>query len=84
MSFEQIAVMRREFRRRDALDLAEDVLRLLDFLSQADLAILHARRPLEVVHVVDLLQRHRDALEAVGDLARDRREIDPPDLLEIR
>ena len=40
--------------------------------------------PLEVEHVVDPLQEHGDALEPVGDLARDRRQVDAADLLEVR
>ena len=38
----------------------------------------------EVVHGVDVLQVHRDALEAVGELARDGPAVDAADLLEIR
>ena len=45
--------------------------------------VLHAAAPLEVEDVVDPLQEHRDALEAVGDLARDRRQVDAADLLEV-
>ena len=64
-------------------DLAERVLRLLDLLLQPHLAVLHAAAPLEVEDVVDALQEHRDALEPVGDLAGDRREVDAADLLEV-
>ena len=63
--------------------LAEGVLRLLDLLLQPHFAILHAAAPLEVEHVVHALQEHRDALEAVGDLAGDRGEVDAADLLEV-
>ena len=48
-----------------------------------DVAVLHAGRPLEVEHVVDVLQRHREPLEPVGQLDRDRRELDAAGLLEI-
>ena len=83
VALEQVAVVRGELRAGDPVDLPEDVPGLLHFLAQPDLAVLHARGPLEVVHVVDLLQRHRDALEAVGDLARDGRQVDAADLLEV-
>ena len=73
----------RELARRQVDTCAEDVLRLLDFLAQPDVAVLHARRPLEVVDAVDPLQHHRDALEAVGQLRRDRRQLDPAGLLEV-
>ena len=45
--------------------------------------VLHAAAPLEVEDVVHALQEHRDALEPVGDLAGDRRQIDAADLLEV-
>ena len=65
------------------VDLAERVLRLLDFVAMPDVAILHARRPLEIVDVVHVLERHREALEAVGQLDRDRRQVDAAGLLEV-
>src|SRR5262245_10188387 len=80
---EQVAVQRRKFRRRH-VDLAERVLRLLDFLLQPHLAVLDAAAPLQVVHVVDPLQEHGNALEPVRDLAGDRREVEAADLLEVR
>ena len=46
-------------------------------------AIRDAGRPLEVEHVVDILQRHREPFEAVGQLDRDRRQVDPAGLLEV-
>ena len=55
------------------LDLPEDVLRLLHFVGEANVAVLDAGAPLEIEHAVDPLQRHRDALEAVGQLRRNRR-----------
>jgi hypothetical protein len=75
-------VQRRELGRRH-LHLAEGVLRLLDLLLHPHLAVLHAAAPLEVEDVVHALQEHRDALEAVGDLAGDRLEIHAAHLLEI-
>jgi hypothetical protein len=80
---EQIAVMRGERCGRRAVDLAEDVFRLLDLLAQPHLTIFHARRPFEIVDVVHLLQRHRDAFEAVGDLAGNRLQVDAADLLKV-
>src|SRR5262245_4047338 len=65
------------------LNLTEHILRLLDLFLQADVAVLHTASPLEVEHVIDLLQEHRDALEAVRDFAGDRREIHAADLLEV-
>jgi hypothetical protein len=71
--------------------LLEVVGRLLDLVLVIDvavgedalLAVLVARRPHEVVHVVLALQVQRKPLEAVGDLAGDRVAVDPADLLEI-
>ncbi len=77
-------MMCRELFAADAVDLTEDVLRLLDLLAQPHLAIRDAGGPDQVVDVVHLLQRHRDALEPVGDLARDGRQVDAADLLEVR
>ena len=62
----------------------EGVLRVLDLLAQPDLGVLHARRPLEIEDAVDLLQHHRDALEAVRQLRRNRRELEAAGLLEVR
>src|SRR5690242_19239730 len=50
---------------------------------QPDLAVLHARRPLQVVDAVDTLQRHADALEAVRQLRGNGRQLDAAGLLEI-
>ncbi len=82
IAFEQVAVKRAELRARN-LHLPEHVLRLLDFLAQPDLGVFHAGRPLEVVDAVDPLQDHRDALEAVGELGRDRRELQAAGLLKV-
>ena len=65
------------------VDLAEGILRLIDFLLQPHLGVLDAAAPFEIEDVVDALQEHRDAFEAVGDLAGDRREVDAADLLEV-
>ncbi len=64
---EQIAMQRVQVGGRH-VDLAERVLRLLHFVAVAHLAVLHPRRPLEIEDVIDILQRHREALEAVGQL----------------
>src|SRR5688500_4181838 len=66
------------------VDLPEHVLRLLDFLPEPHLAVFHAGRPFEVVHAVDALQGHGDALEPVSELRRDGSELDSAGLLEIR
>ena len=63
--------------------LIERVLRLLDLLAHPDVAVCLAAAPLHVEHVVDLLQEHRDAFHAVGDLAGDRRQVHAAHLLEI-
>ena len=65
----------------------EVVLRLLDLVLVVDIAIgdLAARAigPDDVVDAVDALQVHREALEAVGDLARHRLAVDAAHLLEV-
>src|SRR5688572_3271295 len=81
---EQLPMTRAELAEAQAVDLTEHILRLLDLFLQADLAILHTAAPLQVEHVVDLLQEHRDALEAIGDLAGNRCEIHSAHLLEVR
>ena len=58
-------------------------MRLLDLFAQPHLAVLHAAAPLEIEDVVDLLQNHRDALEPVGQLRADRRQVDAADLLKV-
>src|SRR3989338_9613251 len=62
----------------------EDVLRLLDFVAKPHVAIFHAGRPFEIVDAVDPLQHHRDALEAVGQLSGDGRQLDAACLLKVR
>ena len=47
------------------------------------LAVLHAGRPEHVVDVVDVLQVHRDPLEAVGELGGDRPALEAAHLLEV-
>src|SRR5688500_15662882 len=79
---EEVPVQRGEVGPRH-LYLAEGVLRLLDLLLQAHLAIPHAAAPFEVEDVVHALQEHGNPLEAVGDLARDRLEIEAAHLLKI-
>ena len=80
---ELMAVELRVARRIDPGLLIERVLRLLDFFPQPDVAVLLPPAPVHVEHVVDLLQEHRDAFHAVRELARDRRQVDAADLLEI-
>jgi hypothetical protein len=63
--------------------LAERVLRLVDFLLEPHLPVLHAAAPFQVEDVLDALQEHGDALEPVGDLAGDRVQVHAADLLEI-
>ena len=82
IALEQIAVESAEI--APELDLAEHVLRLLHFVAQPDVAILDARRPLDVEHAVDALQHHRDPLEPVGQLRGDGRQLQPTGLLEVR
>jgi hypothetical protein len=40
--------------------------------------------PLQIEEVIDLLEVHREPLEPVGELDRDRRELESRDLLEVR
>ena len=48
-----------------------------------DVAVPDPLDPFEVVDVVHPLEVHGDALAAVGDLGRNRLEVDPAGLLEI-
>src|SRR5262249_10526495 len=81
----ETAMKRGEAVARRQLDAeVERVLRLLHFLAETYFGVLHTRRPLDVVDAVDFLQHHRDALEAVGELRRNRRELDAAGLLEVR
>ena len=61
----------------------ETVDRGLAFVFEPHLAVGHAAAPLDVVDRVLALEEHRDALEAVGELGRDRRELDAAGLLEV-
>jgi hypothetical protein len=79
---EQVAVKGGELSLRH-LDLAEDVLRLLHFLTKPHIAVLHARRPLDVVHTVHALKGHGDAFEPVRQLRRDRRQLQTAGLLKV-
>ncbi|ALD91358.1 hypothetical protein CR3_2148 [Cupriavidus gilardii CR3] len=71
--------------------LFEVVGRLFDLVLVVDVAIGQTARlavlfplgPDQVVDVLDALQIHREALDAVGDLAGDRLAIDAADLLEV-
>ena len=44
----------------------------LDFLAKPNVRVFHARCPLEVVHTVDPLEGHRDALPSIGELRGNR------------
>ena len=67
------------------LDVAvlEVVGALLHLVLVVHVAVLEGLGPQQVVHVVDTLQVHREALQAVGDLAGDRPAVDAANLLEI-
>ena len=66
----------------------EVVLRLLDFVLVIDVAVRDAAEravgPDEIEHALDTLQVHREALEAVGDLAHHGPAVEPAHLLEVR
>ena len=66
----------------------EVVLRLLDLVLVVDVAVGDAAErtvgPDEIEHALDTLQVHREALEAVGDLAHDGPAVEPAHLLEVR
>src|SRR5579864_3042818 len=79
---EQVAMKGAEFNAPE-IDLAKHVFRLLDLVAQADVPVFHTRRPVEVVHAVDALQHHGDPLESVGELRRDRRELQSSGLLKV-
>ena len=66
----------------DIRDL-EAVDRGLAFVLEANTSVVHTATPLDVINRVLALQKHRNALETVGQLGRDRRQVDTPDLLEI-
>ena len=65
----------------------EVVLRLLDLVLVVDVAVRHATEravgPDEIEHALDTLQVHRQALEAVGDLAHHGPAVEPAHLLEV-
>ena len=46
-------------------------------------AVLDAAAPVEVIDIIDTLDVHGDAFDAVGQLARDRLEVNAAALLEI-
>jgi len=48
-----------------------------------DVAVLDPRGPLDVIHALDVLEVHRDALEPVRELDGDGVQIDPARLLEV-
>ena len=58
--------------------------RILALGLQEDLAVAHALAvEVELVDVVDALDIHRQTLEPVGQLARDRLAVEAADLLEV-
>ena len=65
------------------VDLPEGVLRLLHLVAVPHVAVGHARPPLEIEHVVHVLQRHRQPLEPVGQLHGNRRQVEAAGLLEV-
>ena len=76
-------MQRVQFGRRH-VDLTERVFRLLDLVAMAHVAVLHARAPLELEDVGDILQRHRETLDPICELDADGREIDAACLLKVR
>ena len=73
---------------RGRVRVLEIVCGLLDFVLVIDVAVSHAALravgPGEVVDAFDALQVHREALEAVGDLAHHGPAVEPARLLEVR
>ncbi len=61
----------------------ERIARELVLLLVTHLTVADTRRPAEVENVVDVLEVHGDALEAIGELGGDGCEIDAPGLLEV-
>ena len=61
----------------------EVVLRKLDLFLKTHVAVSDRSPPLEIEDVVDAVQKHADALAAVGDLDGDRRELHSTRLLEV-
>ena len=62
----------------------EGVAAVLALVAQEHVAVGHAGAvEVQVVHVLDALDVHRQAFQPVGQLARDGRAFDAGDLLEI-
>src|SRR5579875_1757874 len=55
----------------------------LFFFRQPDIGILYTRRPLDLIHAVDVLQKRDNALESISDLGRNEFQIHTAALLEI-
>ena len=53
------------------------------FFLEAHIAVLHARRPLDVIHTGFVLQKGDEAFQTVGDLGGDKLQIDASALLEV-
>ena len=56
----------------------------LALLAVTQVPVGDVGRPVEIVNVVLLLEKHLQSLEAVGDFDGDGRKVDPAALLEIR
>src|SRR6185436_19697696 len=69
-------------KQRDVGEL-EVVARLLDFVLVIHIAVGDPRRPDQVIHAVLALQVHRQAFEAVGDLAEHRLAREAAHFLEV-
>ena len=63
--------------------LLEVVARPFDLVAEPQLAPGDARRPVQVLHPVLPLEHHADAVEAVGELGRHHRKLEPAALLEV-
>ena len=69
---------------RGHVGLLEVVRAPLPLGALVHLAVRDARRERDVVDGADVLEVHRDALEAVGELAGHGATVDAADLLEVR
>ncbi len=61
----------------------EIVGRKFNFGLMMNIAVFNARRPFQIVDVIDSLQIHGDPLAAVGNLRRNRFQIDAAHLLKV-
>ncbi len=63
--------------------LLEGIGAVLDLLGQQDVAVAQPRPPVNLPHAAHALQEHDDALQAIGQLHRDRVEGESAGLLKI-